>query len=40
VKTSRKSCWTYGELRRKVAAFDAGLDELGLAPGDVVAVLG
>jgi long-chain acyl-CoA synthetase len=31
--------WSYGELRRHVAAFDAALDGLGLAPGDVVAVL-
>ena len=32
--------WTYRELGRRVAAFDAGLTELGLAAGDVVGVLG
>jgi long-chain acyl-CoA synthetase len=32
--------WTYGELHRRVAGFDAALDELGLAAGDVVGVLG
>ena len=32
--------WTYGDLRRRVAGFDAALDELGLAAGDVVGVLG
>jgi len=31
--------WTYGELRGRVASFDAALDDLGLAQGDVVAVL-
>jgi len=32
--------WTYGELRRRTAGFDAALDGLGLAAGDVVGVLG
>ena len=32
--------WTYRELGRRVAAFDSGLTELGLAAGDVVGVLG
>jgi long-chain acyl-CoA synthetase len=32
--------WTYRELHRRVAALDAALDDLGLARGDVVAVLG
>jgi long-chain acyl-CoA synthetase len=32
--------WTYRELHRRVAAFDSALDGLGLAAGDVVAVLG
>jgi long-chain acyl-CoA synthetase len=32
--------WSYGELRRRVAAFDSALDGLGLATGDVVGVLG
>jgi long-chain acyl-CoA synthetase len=32
--------WSYRVLRRRVAAFDAALDGLGLARGDVVAVLG
>jgi long-chain acyl-CoA synthetase len=32
--------WTYRELHRRVAALDASLDDLGLADGDVVAVLG
>ncbi len=31
--------WSYRELRHRVAAFDASLDALGLAAGDVVAVL-
>ena len=31
--------WTYAELRRRVAGFDAALGDLGLAPGDVVGVL-
>jgi long-chain acyl-CoA synthetase len=31
--------WTYAEFGRRVAAFDAALDDLGLGPGDVVAVL-
>jgi long-chain acyl-CoA synthetase len=31
--------WTYAELDARVQAFDAALDDLGLAPGDVVAVL-
>ena len=31
--------WSYRELRHRVAAFDASLDTLGLATGDVVAVL-
>jgi long-chain acyl-CoA synthetase len=31
--------WTYAEFGRRVAAFDAALDGLGLAAGDVVAVL-
>jgi long-chain acyl-CoA synthetase len=31
--------WTYKELSARVAGFDASLDELGLADGDVVAVL-
>lgn len=32
--------WSYSELRRRAAAFDAALDGLGLAEGDVVGVLG
>jgi long-chain acyl-CoA synthetase len=32
--------WSYRELHRRVAGFDAALDHLGLAAGDVVAVLG
>jgi acyl-CoA synthetase (AMP-forming)/AMP-acid ligase II len=32
--------WSYSELHQKVAGFDAALDSLGLAKGDVVAVLG
>lgn len=32
--------WTYRELGRRVAAFDSALTELGLAAGEVVAVLG
>ena len=32
--------WTYGELRERVAGFDAALDGLDLARGDVVGVLG
>ncbi len=31
--------WSYRELRRRVAAFDAALDGLGLVAGDVVGVL-
>ncbi len=31
--------WSYGDLRARVAAFDAALDDLGLAQGDVAAVL-
>jgi len=31
--------WSYTELRARAAAFDAALDELGLAQGDVVGVL-
>jgi long-chain acyl-CoA synthetase len=31
--------WSYGELQRRVAGFDASLDGLGLAHGDVVGVL-
>jgi len=31
--------WNYGELRRRVAGFDAALDGLGLEAGDVVGVL-
>jgi len=32
--------WSYAELQRRVAGFDAGLDGLGLKAGDVVGVLG
>ncbi|HYZ02549.1 MAG TPA: AMP-binding protein, partial [Candidatus Binatia bacterium] len=32
--------WSYAELRRRAAAFDAALDGLCLAEGDVVGVLG
>jgi acyl-CoA synthetase (AMP-forming)/AMP-acid ligase II len=32
--------WSYAELRRRVAGFDAALDTLGVAVGDVVGVLG
>jgi long-chain acyl-CoA synthetase len=31
--------WSYGELHRQVAGFDAALDRIGLAAGDVVGVL-
>ena len=31
--------WSYGELYRRVAGFDAALDRIGLAAGDVVGVL-
>ena len=32
--------WSYDELHRRVAGFDAALDRLGLVAGDVVAFLG
>jgi long-chain acyl-CoA synthetase len=34
-----KTRWSYGELHRRVAGFDAALDRIGLTAGDVVGVL-